>query len=449
MKTKILLMVGYLFILAACDDSKYDLENIVPDEYHKILYVKNSGKQEITLYDVEDDYKYALSILKAGSEPEQTASANIRVLSQAEVDSKYSDPEAIDYKIISQDAYSLETTEINFSSAERYKLVTVAMKSQIIKAILENEPTSKWVLPLELVSETDSINSENSELFLVLADVVSPSIGFTDPTFVMKEYNYGSLSTFTESLEIGLDVDNIWDLEWNLTIDETYLADYNTSNGTAFQLLPSGMYTLPEGNKMSLTEGTTNTKLDMPIKGAELQPGDYMLPIRITDISMFEISSSKAIYPLAIRILGNKLDRTGWSAEANTEEPNGEGAGNGVAGCALDGNLSTFWHSQWQGGSPAPPHELIIDTQQEHTFSQLGMMQRQHDTNKDTKIGEFYVSSDKVNWTKVGGFTMEQIYEEQIFGITPTKGRYIKIKILQSYRDPYSSLSEVYVYGLK
>lgn len=38
-------------MLAACSESKYDIDQLVPEEYHKILYVNNSGKQEVTLYD--------------------------------------------------------------------------------------------------------------------------------------------------------------------------------------------------------------------------------------------------------------------------------------------------------------------------------------------------------------------------------------------------------------
>ena len=49
-----LLLAGSLLLLGACDESKYDLDSLVPEQYHKILYVNNSGKQEVTLYDTRD-----------------------------------------------------------------------------------------------------------------------------------------------------------------------------------------------------------------------------------------------------------------------------------------------------------------------------------------------------------------------------------------------------------
>ena len=66
-----------------------------------------------------------------------------------------------------------------------------------------------------------------------------------------------------------------------------------------------------------------------------------MLPIRLDNVSLFNIAEN-AVYPLVVRVVGIKLDRAGWSIQANTEERTGEGAGNGVATCLLDGQLSTF-----------------------------------------------------------------------------------------------------------
>lgn len=42
-----------VLLLTACDESKYELENLVPEEYHKVLYINKSGTQELTLYNTE------------------------------------------------------------------------------------------------------------------------------------------------------------------------------------------------------------------------------------------------------------------------------------------------------------------------------------------------------------------------------------------------------------
>lgn len=446
MKIRTILLAGGLVLLGACGESEYELQNLVPDEYHKIMYVNNSGKQEVTLYDTEADNLYTLSVFKAGSDPDQTANVSVSVLTQPQVDSEYSEPEGVNYKVISSDCYSLDASNLVFSVADRYKLVTISLKPQNVKASMETDPSAVWVLPLQLTSDTDSINGEKDELFLQITGVITPAVGFTNTDVDVKAYNYGT-KTITANVAMGLDTDNQWDIECRFAVDEEYIAEYNADNGTSFKLLPSGTYSLPES--VTLASGVTNTELVININSDVLETGDYMLPVKITEVSQFEISGAKSVYPLVVRIMGNALDRKGWTAEANTEELTGEGSGNGVAGCTLDGNISTYWHSVWQNGNwVSLPFEIIVDTQSEHTFTQFGLMQRQNTSYADTRSGRFYVSSDKENWTEVGRFAIEQILTEQIISVTPTSGRYFKVSIEETNRGTNASLSEIYVYGL-
>lgn len=50
----------------------------------------------------------------------------------------------------------------------------------------------------------------------------------------------------------------------------------------------------------------------------------------------------------------------GLTGKADSEEPTGEGAGQGTADKALDGNVSTFWHTNWKDAS-APKAEYETD----------------------------------------------------------------------------------------
>lgn len=440
-----LLLAASLCLLAACDDSKYDLENLVPQQYHKILYVNNSGKQQVTLYDTGEDYNYTFSVFKSGSDPSLTANADIHVLTQEELDEKYSRPEAVNYKLIATDCYSIAATHLDFSAGDRSKSVSVSLNPENIKTAIAANPDAVWVLPLQVVSENDSINSEKNELFLQITGVITPSFGFGSSAVVVKEYSYGA--PISAKVALGLDTENSWDIDCTFDLDDTYRVAYNTKNKTIYQSLPEGTYSF--GEQMTLPAGTTTTEIGVTIKADQLQPGDYMLPIRIKSVSLFEISSDKTIYPLTIRILGPQLDRAAWTIEANTQEPNGEGSGNGIPTCALDGNLSTYWHSSWQSGNHALPHILTIDTKKEITLTQIGLVQRQDNSYTDTGAGVFYVSDDNQNWKEVGTFTMEKILNTQNFTLkTPTKARYFRVEITESNRGLNTSLSEIYAYGL-
>lgn len=441
------LLASCLISLGACEGSEYDLENQVPEKFHKILYLNISGKQEMTLYNTEEDNVYSFSVIKAGSDPTLSAKANITILSQEEVDQQYSDLEGVNYKVISPNAYSLDNSQLDFSAEDGYKLVNLSLKPREVMTAIESNPSAIWVLPLYVSSENDSINATKNQLFLQLKEVITPTIGFKDSYVNVKAYTYGLVSTISEKIPFKLDTNNKWDIECGFMVNNEYISQYNNTNGTLFQQLPENTYSFEQS--MTLPGGTTSTDLVVKIEGSQLQPGDYMLPIKINSVSRFEISSTNALYPLAIRIMGTQLDRTGWTAEANTEELHGEiGQNSGPADRVLDGDLKTYWHSIWENGQHHDlPHELIIDAQKEYTFTQFALVQREG--SNYVKAGEFLVSSDKEHWETVGKFSLKRESGSQIFGITPTKGRYFKVLITESYSGTNSALAEVYAYGLK
>ncbi len=94
---------------------------------------------------------------------------------------------------------------------------------------------------------------------------------------------------------------------------------------------------------------------------------------------------------------GTPLDKTNWTLQSvDSEELIGE---NAAAINAFDGNPSTFWHTQWSGGSPSHPHEIIIDLGEQQAVSGFGYLPRQDGgTNGQIAMFRFYGSTDGVNW---------------------------------------------------
>ena len=308
-----------VLLLTACDESKYELENLVPEEYHKVLYINKSGTQELTLYNTGELNTYAFSVYKGGSDPSLTASGEIAVHSQEEVDVLY----GADYRIIPSGSYSMDTDRLDFASEERSKVVTLSLSTDLIGAAMEANPEATYVLPLYLTSEKDSVNADKSELFIRITDVLTPAMGFTDTDIQPLSYTYGFN---TESVEVGfgLDTNNNWDVECLFVVDPGYVTAYNAENGTAYKLFPEGNYSFED--VVTLPTGTSTTDLAVTLNGNGLTPGEYMLPIRLDNVSLFNIAEN-AVYPLVVRVVGIKLDRAGWSIQANTEERTGEGAG--------------------------------------------------------------------------------------------------------------------------
>lgn len=444
MKKYIFSLVATLMLFTGCSNSDYDLQNLVPGQYHKVIVLKNSGKVEKTLLDVEDDDVTNLTVMKVGSDPSLTADVQVRPLTDEELKEEYSDLEGVNYKQLSSDCYTLSATELAFSSSDRYKTFTLSVHPHATKTLMASDKTATWVVPLTLDSKSDSINAESKEYILVVKDVVSPSVGFTSETPAMKLVEKSKAADYTETLKLGLDTDNKWGVECKLAVDENYVSTYNSANSTSLELMPAGYYEIP--STLQLANGSNSVDVPVKIKAGTLPAGDYILPVAITETSRFEISNNK-IVPLVVSVLGDQLDRSSWTATANTQEASGEGAGNGVPSCLFDGKLNTYWHSQWSGGSHALPYVIDIDMKSVHTVDHISFIQRQYTWYADTKTVEVYTSLDNSNWSKVGTFDLARVIEAQLFKVLTCKARYIRLNITSSHRDGAASLAEFYAYG--
>lgn len=100
------------------------------------------------------------------------------------------------------------------------------------------------------------------------------------------------------------------------------------------------------------------------------------------------------------------VENTGWTVEASTEELTGELSSNsGPADRIIDGDIKTFWHSQWdgEGANPPLPHELIIDMQNSQDIMSIELYRRNIPSfNSDLKTAVFSISDNKTNWAEVG-----------------------------------------------
>ena len=132
----------------------------------------------------------------------------------------------------------------------------------------------------------------------------------------------------------------------------------------------------------------------------------------------------------------------------SSEESTGESP-NGPASLIIDNNLSTYWHSQYNGGTGAIPHHLTIDMKNVRLVKEISIAKRSGTT--DLKTAHAEVSQDGTTWVELAGAfeypkavepnAMTVVYDEAV------KARYVKIVITESHRTPFVSISEVRIYG--
>lgn len=166
MKKTLYTLALALLAFTSCNDSDYELDKIVPQEYHKIMVLKDSGKHTVNVQ--SGDATVDFTVLKSGSDPSLTASVNVRTLTDAELNEEYCDLENVNYRQLPADCYQLSATTLDFSSADRYKTVSVTLHSQQIKAKMQEDATATWTLPLKIESVNDSINAESNQYFIIV-----------------------------------------------------------------------------------------------------------------------------------------------------------------------------------------------------------------------------------------------------------------------------------------
>ncbi|HOX40436.1 MAG TPA: discoidin domain-containing protein [Candidatus Brocadiia bacterium] len=124
-------------------------------------------------------------------------------------------------------------------------------------------------------------------------------------------------------------------------------------------------------------------------------------------------------------------DRKEWKVvEVDSQETASE---NGRAENCLDGNGTSWWHTEWSQKSPKHPHHIIIDTAKSQKITGFRYLPRQSEcVNGRIKDYEFFVSDDpkKLGDPVVKGAFPNSGAEQKVKFDKPRQGRYICLKAL-------------------
>lgn len=148
-------------------------------------------------------------------------------------------------------------------------------------------------------------------------------------------------------------------------------------------------------------------------------------------------------------VLSLITDKSNWSIiEVDSEEPaegNATYPDNGLAKAAIDGNLNTFWHTQWQGGSPDYPHYFILDLGQAYNIGAIESFRRRGNGSAQNVV-QILTSIDQENWVDKGIFDIDNKTDDgQLMEFEPVEARYIRYNA-QSGSSPFAMLAELEVY---
>lgn len=154
-------------------------------------------------------------------------------------------------------------------------------------------------------------------------------------------------------------------------------------------------------------------------------------------------SSVTTLYDLRFAVTNLKDYVKGWTVIGADSFEKGEGD----PGNAIDGDPDTYWHTQYSGSEPKPPHFIAIDLGMSQNLAGLRYLPRQDGgTNGRIKQYAIYVSDDPNNWGEPvaqGSFKDTSAAEYCLFNATAT-GRFVKfVELSEANGGPWASAAEI------
>lgn len=417
--------------LWACDDGMDD--NLTANK----VYLVDSGLQEFEIYKTGELATYQVSIYRSGVD-ETACTASVAAWSEGEL-ATYNEANGTDYRLMPADCYSMASTQVAFDAARRdvSRTLEVVFDPEKIDALADGE----YVLPLTLTEASVEIYADKSTVVL-LPTVIEPLVYFSESGCDLN-FGFGAADA-TQEITVGFNAENTQDIACAFTVDPDLVDTYNAANSRNCVLLPAEYYTLPES--AVIPESSNEVTIEVPVSVSALPMGDYVLPVRLSS-ETFNVREGDDVYYLALSVTLPVLDTTGWTITANTEEP-AETPPNGLPSSIIDGDINTFWHSQWSGGWQDWPHIIDIDMQQMCEVIAIDYYGRQDGQNPNTKDMEFLLSTDQLTWTSIGKFEASQDRGLQAFDTEDAVGRYLQIRITSSWDGSNNTnIGELIVHG--
>ena len=244
----------------------------------------------------------------------------------------------------------------------------------------------------------------------------------------------------------GLNADAIVHVE----ADPDKVAEYNAAKGTDYPILPVGSYTV--SSTAVIKAGTVESEpvtITVNAKGNVEPFIEYLFPVSIVSAEgIVTDHCCQTVYFLYRGAMDASnmelLDRRGWTVlEASSEEPKeGDWGNSGLKEACIDGNIGTFWSTDWAQSHPQPPHWISFDLGQS-VYIQGFAIQARKEGNDGPKVVVFEVSEDGSTWINAGEFKdIPAAGEYRSFLPQAVTGRFVKLTITAVNGGPHVTVSE-------
>ncbi len=252
------------------------------------------------------------------------------------------------------------------------------------------------------------------------------------------------------------------DINIAIGVDSSLVAAYNgdvthqaDTTNEPFALMPSPYYSLVDTTgTIAAGQNQVNFKVVFYPSRFDITQTGYLLPVSIVNASGGSLSQDmKTVYFHIYKDPFPPFNRASWSVlDEDCQELVGEGAGNGAGINCIDGNSSTYWHTQWDVSAPPTfPHWIKIDMGETQTLHGFSFLPRQNGGNKADQFKDIVImaSDDGTNWQQAGQFSLDDISTQQKLNLTnPVPGmRYFEVIVNSNFdTNPWTNVAEIYAF---
>ncbi|MDE5646812.1 MAG: DUF1735 domain-containing protein [Muribaculaceae bacterium] len=390
---------------AGCDP---DYSDRYPEEYAKVIRIKDAGRQNVTVYSTDDQTAIPVTIQKGGWDPSRTSKATLRAMTVAEFEAYREESALVFYTMMPGDVLSFteggstSSVDINIEGGEGYVITNAYLDVKKVKEFNENlEDGQVPIVPLMLESADSPINGEDNMLFMV-PTYLEPTLTLKEPNYFPKVF-YSREGTDEITVEVDLPTLSKWDFTVDLDIDKDLLDECNEAFGTSYKMMPEDMYSGYTGPTYAFTPGVNKIMANISVDLSKLSYTEtYALPVVLRNCSMnIEVEPDQsALYgytlcPPKIRVDYNK---------AVGSDPHA-GDGLGVEGL-FDGNTGTHYHSGYSSSYAKhdPVYGSYVDVELDAPIQVFAFdfLVRSYYNGPADEVALFYWSDDKGDWVEFG-----------------------------------------------
>ena len=271
--------------------------DIYPEEYAKVVMIKDAGENPLSVYSTDDKVGHKFVVMKGGH-TEEAATATLRAMTSEEF-TTYQAESGKPYAMLPADCYSFsadgQTTSavINFAPNETYKEVEVFINADALGTFMETFDGSLYspVVPVVLESSDASVNSYGSESF-ILPTYSEPTLLISGPSGSNNTFSLGQLGDGKFSATVTLPIPNQWDITYQVAIDEAVVGRYNAANGTSYVSIDPAA--ISGETTFTLPAGTNSMDISLNIDPSYITDCDVVVPLRIVSTNVDGIDPDDA-----------------------------------------------------------------------------------------------------------------------------------------------------------